>query len=49
MDDVADKGNLEILVEGDKRPFNRYGVILVNPEKHPQVTAGDPNAGATAS
>ena len=31
------KGNLEILVEGDKRLFNQYGVILVNPEKHPNV------------
>ena len=25
------------LVEGDKRLFNQYGVILVNPEKHPHV------------
>ena len=24
-------------VEGDKRLFNQYGVILVNPEKHPNV------------
>jgi tungstate transport system substrate-binding protein len=31
------KGDLEILVEGDKRMFNQYGVILVNPEKHPNV------------
>lgn len=31
------KGNLEILVEGDKRLFNQYGVILVNPEKHKNV------------
>jgi tungstate transport system substrate-binding protein len=31
------KGDLEILVEGDKRLFNQYGVILVNPEKHPHV------------
>jgi tungstate transport system substrate-binding protein len=31
------RGDLEILVEGDKRLFNQYGVILVNPEKHPQV------------
>jgi len=31
------KGNLQILVEGDKRLFNQYGVILVNPEKHPNV------------
>src|SRR5215831_16140890 len=31
------KGDLQILVEGDKRLFNQYGVILVNPEKHPAV------------
>src|SRR5215510_1327444 len=31
------KGDLEIAVEGDPRLFNQYGVILVNPEKHPNV------------
>jgi tungstate transport system substrate-binding protein len=31
------KNDLQILVEGDKRMFNQYGVILVNPAKHPQV------------
>jgi len=31
------KGDLQILVEGDKRMFNQYGVMLVNPEKHPTV------------
>jgi tungstate transport system substrate-binding protein len=31
------RGPLVILVEGDKRLFNQYGVILVNPEKHPSV------------
>src|SRR5262245_47450201 len=31
------RGELEIAVEGDKRLFNQYGVILVNPEKHPNV------------
>ena len=31
------KGDLQILVEGDKRMFNQYGVILVNPDKHPTV------------
>ena len=31
------KGDLVIAVEGDKRLFNQYGVILVNPEKHPTV------------
>jgi tungstate transport system substrate-binding protein len=31
------KGELAIMVEGDKRMFNQYGVMLVNPEKHPNV------------
>ena len=31
------KGDLQILVEGDKRMFNQYGVMLVNPQKHPNV------------
>jgi tungstate transport system substrate-binding protein len=31
------KGDLEIVVEGDKRMFNQYGVMLVNPAKHPNV------------
>jgi tungstate transport system substrate-binding protein len=31
------RGDLVILVEGDKRLFNQYGVILVNPAKHPHV------------
>lgn len=31
------KGDLSIAVEGDKRLFNQYGVILVNPSKHPHV------------
>jgi tungstate transport system substrate-binding protein len=31
------RGELAIVVEGDKRLFNQYGVILVNPEKHPSV------------
>jgi len=31
------KGDHEILVEGDPNLFNQYGVILVNPEKHPKV------------
>jgi tungstate transport system substrate-binding protein len=31
------RGDLEILVEGDKRLFNQYGVMLVNPEKYPSV------------
>ena len=31
------RADLAIVVEGDKRLFNQYGVMLVNPEKHPQV------------
>jgi tungstate transport system substrate-binding protein len=31
------RGDLAILVEGDKRLFNQYGVMLVNPAKHPDV------------
>ena len=31
------RGDLAILVEGDKRLFNQYGVILVSPEKHKHV------------
>jgi len=31
------RGDLTIVVEGDKRLFNQYGVMLVNPEKHPNV------------
>jgi tungstate transport system substrate-binding protein len=31
------KGDLVIAVEGDKRLFNQYGVILINPAKHPSV------------
>jgi len=31
------RGNLTIVVEGDKRLFNQYGVMLVNPAKHPNV------------
>src|SRR5215831_10590202 len=33
----GNKGDLQILVEGDKRLFNQYGVMLVNPAKHPDV------------
>jgi tungstate transport system substrate-binding protein len=31
------RGDLTIVMEGDKRLFNQYGVILVNPEKHKHV------------
>ena len=35
------RGDLTILVEGDKRLFNQYGVMLVNPAKHPHVKKAD--------
>jgi tungstate transport system substrate-binding protein len=38
------KGQLDILVEGDPRLFNQYSVILVNPERHPHVAAADGQA-----
>jgi tungstate transport system substrate-binding protein len=38
------RGKLAILVEGDPRLFNQYGVILVNPRKHPHVKAQDGQA-----
>ena len=31
------KGDLQIVVEGDPKLFNQYGIVLVNPAKHPQV------------
>jgi tungstate transport system substrate-binding protein len=31
------RGDLAIAVEGDKKLFNQYGVMLVNPDKHPNV------------
>jgi tungstate transport system substrate-binding protein len=31
------KADLVIAVEGDRRLFNQYGVMLVNPQKHPSV------------
>ena len=33
------RGDLAVLVEGDNRLFNQYGVMLVNPAKHPQTKA----------
>lgn len=38
------RGELDIVVEGDKRLFNQYGVILVNPDKHPHVKKADGQA-----
>jgi tungstate transport system substrate-binding protein len=33
------RGELDIVVEGDKQLFNQYGIILVNPAKHTHVKA----------
>jgi tungstate transport system substrate-binding protein len=33
------KGDLKILVEGDKSLFNQYGVMVVDPQRHPGVKA----------
>ena len=33
------RGELTIVVEGDKRLFNQYGVMVVNPARHPHVKA----------
>jgi tungstate transport system substrate-binding protein len=35
----ANKQDLAILAQGDKRLFNQYAAILVNPERHPHVKA----------
>ena len=35
------RGDLVILVEGDKRLFNQYGVMVVNPRKFPHVKAAE--------
>ena len=35
------RGDLEIVVEGDRRLFNQYGVILVNPARHAHVKQAD--------
>ena len=31
------RGELAVAVEGDQRLFNQYGIMLVNPAKHPNV------------
>ena len=35
------RADLAVLVEGDRRLFNQYGVMVVNPAKHPQTKALD--------
>jgi tungstate transport system substrate-binding protein len=38
------RGDLAILVEGDQRLFNQYGVMLVNSARHPHVKAAEGQA-----
>jgi tungstate transport system substrate-binding protein len=38
------RGDLAVVVEGDRRLFNQYGVMLVNPARHPGVKVGDGRA-----
>ena len=38
------RGELGIVVEGDKRLFNPYGVMLVNPARHPHVKVSEGSA-----
>ena len=38
------RGDYSIVVEGDKKLFNQYGVILVNPAKHPNVKQAEGQA-----
>ena len=35
------RGDLAVLVEGDTKLFNQYGVMLVNPSKHPHVKVAE--------
>jgi len=37
--EFKNRDELGVAVEGDKRLFNQYGVMLVNPKKHPAVKA----------
>ena len=38
------RGDLDIVVEGDNKLFNQYGIILVNPAKHPNVKKAEGQA-----
>lgn len=40
----SNRGELAVLVEGDRRLMNQYGVILVNPERHPHVKRAEGQA-----
>ena len=36
----GNKRDYRVAVEGDPRLFNQYGIVPVNPERHPHVKAG---------
>ena len=38
------KGDFKVLVEGDDNLFNQYGIMLVNPKKHPHVKSAEGQA-----
>jgi tungstate transport system substrate-binding protein len=40
----ANKDDFKVMVEGDNKLFNQYGVILINPAKHPNVKAKEGQA-----
>jgi tungstate transport system substrate-binding protein len=40
----ANKGDFKVLLEGDPKLFNQYGVILVNPAKHKKIKAKEGQA-----
>jgi len=40
----ANKDDFKVLIEGNPKLFNQYGVILVNPQKHPNVKAKEGQA-----
>jgi tungstate transport system substrate-binding protein len=41
---VRNRADLVIAVEGDRRLFNQYGVMLVSPARHPHVKQADGQA-----
>src|SRR5262245_21994789 len=45
----ANKDDFKVLVEGDDKLYNQYGVILVNPAKHPNVKAKQGQPSSTGS
>ena len=38
------RGDLGVVVQGDRRLFNQYGVMLVNPDKHAAVKRAEGQA-----